>query len=621
MEPKKLNHSQIEAIRHRAGPMMVLAGPGSGKTLVITYRTKYLIEHHGISPSDILVITFTRAAALQMQERFEEITGGNSLPVSFGTFHGVFFKILKYAYNYRAENILSEEQKYLFMKEILDRLDLEYEDENEFISALLGEISNVKGDLLPLEHYYAKNCSDSMFREIYGQYDEKLRRAGKVDFDDMLVMCYELFCKRKDILSAWQKKYPYILIDEFQDINKVQYEVIKLLAAPRNNLFIVGDDDQSVYRFRGARPEIMLHFEQDYKECKKVLLDVNYRSDGNIVEKALCLIGHNQNRFSKAIHAEKEKKYPVEYRLFPSCAQENAAVAEKILEYVKNGYRYSDIAILCRTKTGPRLLIQKMMEYNIPFQMKDALPNLYEHWIAKNIITYIKMALGSRKRRDFLQIMNKPNRYISRDSVTEEEVNLEELEKYYAQKEWMAERIFKLQYDLQMLKKMTPFGAIQYICQGIGYQSYLQEYAEYRKIKVQELYDVVEELKEACKPYRTYEEWFRHIEEYSEELKQQAKGKARHVQGVEFVTLHGAKGLEYEVVFLPDSNEGVIPHRKAMLPEDLEEERRMFYVGMTRAKQRLHIYSVQEQYGKQVQISRFVKEIGFGEEKGFRIET
>ena len=282
---KQFSDAQSKAINHYTGPCLVLAGPGSGKTLVITHRTKNLIQNYQVNPSNILVITFTKAAATEMQERFDKLMDGQKLPVSFGTFHAVFFKILKYAYNYRAENILREDMKYRIIKELVDRENLDLEDEKEFIASIIAEIGNVKGDMIDIENYYSSNCSDEVFRRIYKGYDDRLRRKNMLDFDDMLIMCYELFRARKDILSAWQNKYQFILIDEFQDINRVQYEVMKMLAEPQNNLFIVGDDDQSIYRFRGARPEIMLNFEKDYPGSKRIVLDENYRCSGAVVKR------------------------------------------------------------------------------------------------------------------------------------------------------------------------------------------------------------------------------------------------------------------------------------------------------------------------------------------------
>ena len=608
MKETTYSDSQLQAIRHGKGSMMVLAGPGSGKTTVITGRTKYLIEECGVNPSNILVITFTKAAATEMQNRFENMMSYRST-VTFGTFHAVFFKILKYAYNYSVDNILREENKFQYVREIVERMELEYEDENEFVGGILSEISSVKGDMIDIEHYYSKNCSDSIFRKIYEKYENKLRKLNKIDFDDMLVMCYELLSKRSDILKLWQNKYQYILIDEFQDINRVQYEVIKLLSKPLNNLFVVGDDDQSIYRFRGARPEIMLNFKNDYQECKMVVLNENYRSTQNIVKVSTKLITCNKRRFEKNIKAIKSNDNDVFIQEFSTHIEENEKIIEVVKEYINAGGRLSDIAVLTRTNVGPRYLIQKFMENNIPFRMKDTLPNIYEHWIAKNIMTYILFSIGKRKRSDFLTIMNKPNRYISRDALEDAEVSFDKLEKYYFDKEWMVDRICKLEYDLHMLRKMSPYAAITYICKAIGYNDYLKEYAEYKRINVDELMDVVDELLELSKPYKNYDEWFRHIEEYENMLKSQAEKIWRDYDCIECMTMHSAKGLEYEVVFVIDVNEGVVPHKKAVLDEDLEEERRMLYVALTRAKSRLYIFSTNEQYGKKVKKSRFIDEI------------
>ncbi len=223
------NKAQREAVKHKNGPMMVLAGPGSGKTTVITYRIRHLVRECGAEPGNILVITFTRAAAGEMKARFERLMGEEHVPVTFGTFHSIFFRILKYAYRYEAADIVREEERIRFLKEMIGKLEIDVEDEGEFISSVLGEIGMVKGGMMDLDYYYSKNCSESIFKQLYEGYESSLRKLGKIDFDDMLVMCHELFTQRKDILSAWQKKFKYILIDEFQDINRVQYEIIRML--------------------------------------------------------------------------------------------------------------------------------------------------------------------------------------------------------------------------------------------------------------------------------------------------------------------------------------------------------------------------------------------------------
>lgn len=605
----EVNQSQLNAINHDKGPMLVLAGPGSGKTLVITRRTEQLINRYGINPQNILVITFTRAAAEEMKERFLRLTGDKGQGVNFGTFHAVFFTILKYAYHYSAANIIKEEQKNRIFREIIEHLDYEIEDEKEFISGITSEISLVKGERMDLEHYYSINCSEEIFKKIYLDYENRLRKENLIDFDDMLVLCYELLKERADILSLWQNKFKYILIDEFQDINKVQYDIIKLLALPENNLFIVGDDDQSIYRFRGAKPEIMLNFEKDYPQGKRVLLDINYRSTEKIVACSASLVKNNTKRFPKNIHARNQGGQDVIIKSFKELKEQNSMVVAGILQYYKAGIPFSDMAILFRTNTQPRALIDKLMEYNVPFQMKDMIPNLYDHWIAVNIITYIKLAAGNRDRALFLQIANRPKRYLSRECFGEPQVDFVRLREFYKDKDWMAERVNRLEYDLELMKNMSPYAAINYIRKGIGYEDYLTEYAAFRRIKAEELFDTLNELQDSAREYSTFEDWFRHISEYQEELKKQAQNQKQDRNSVALVTMHSSKGLEYKAVFIVDANEGITPHRKAMLEADLEEERRLFYVAVTRAKEYLHIYSVKERYNKELACSRFVGEL------------
>lgn len=604
-----LSESQKRAVSHVKGPLLCLAGPGSGKTTVITARTRFLIEEKKISPMAILVITFTKAAALEMKERFQVLMGGHSCPVTFGTFHSVFFWILRQAYGLNAANIIREEQKYQFLRELLSQHHLEIEDENEFLAGIIGEISLVKNDRIPLENYYSKNCSEELFRKFFNGYQEKLQNERLLDFDDMLVMCYELLSQRPDILAGWQRRFRYILIDEFQDINQIQYDTIRLLAAPENNLFIVGDDDQSIYRFRGARPEIMLNFQKDYPEAETVLLSENYRSVENIIRAAGKVIQNNHARYPKDIHGVREKGEPIELHGFVNQGQENAFVLERVREYQKKGVSFKDIAVLFRTNTAARPLVEKFMEYNIPFQMRDSLPNIYEHWIAEDIITYIHMAQGSRKRQDFLKIANRPKRYLSRDVLQDSEISFLALRRAYEDKDWMLDRLDKLESDLTVISRLKPYAAVNYIRNGVGYEEYLAEYAEYRHIRVDELLEVLNELQEAAKGFDSFEDWFRHMEEYKETLKAQNREKNREEDAVTLTTLHSSKGLEFPVVFIVDINEGTIPHRKATLEADLEEERRMFYVGMTRARERLHLYYAKERYGKKQDISRFLDEL------------
>ncbi len=612
-----MNQAQQKAVCHKDGPMLVLAGPGSGKTLVITERTRYLIEKAHIPAEQILVITFTKAAANEMKERFTAGGNGGRTGVNFGTFHAVFFTILKHAYHLNAGNIAREEVRYQYMKEIIHHIGLEFEDEKEFISDLCSEISLVKGNRMSIENYYSLHCADEVFRDVYREYNHKLKKAKLIDFDDMLLHCYQLLAKRPDILGIWQKKFRYILIDEFQDINMVQYEIIRMLALPENNLFVVGDDDQSIYRFRGAKPEIMLNFPKDYPSCKKIVLDKNYRSTPNVIQAANNLISKNKNRFDKVITAVKGEGKSVVIRQFDTLSKENQSVCEEIIDHNKMGVALSGMAILVRTSHGCGSLIHKLMEYNIPFRMKDSVPNLFDHWIAADIITYIKIALGSTERSHFLQIINRPKRYITRDCFDSPTVDFEAIKDYYEDKNWMLERIDQLEYDLALLHSMAPYAAINYIKRGIGYEDYLKEYAQQRRIKADELLELLEELQESARDFKSYDEWFAHMDEVKSELKRQAyEAKESNAESITIATMHSSKGLEYHTVFIIDANEGITPHKKAVLDEDIEEERRLFYVAMTRAKEELFIYSAKDRYNRVSDRSRFIDEIINIDKKG-----
>lgn len=603
------NEAQTKAICHKNGPAMVLAGPGSGKTLVITRRVEYLIKKYGVRPEQILVITFTKAAAKEMRGRFARITKEDRFPVTFGTFHGIYYGILKWAYRMNASNIFSEEEKMMLLREVIAGMELEIEDEKEFLQGIASEIGQIKNNRLSLEEYESSNCSDQMFCQIYEEYERRRKLLKKIDFDDMLVLCYELFQKRPDILQLWQKKFQYILIDEFQDINQVQYDVIRMLALPENNLFIVGDDDQSIYRFRGARPEIMLGFSKDYPNAKSIILDVNYRSTKAVVSAARRVIERNKNRYQKEIITVNEQGDNVHIQEVRHPVEESHYVREQIAKAVAAGTEPSQIAVLYRTNTEPRALVETFMEYHIPFQMKEHLPNLYEHFIGRDFQAYMRMALGGRDRGDFLMIMNRPNRYIGRDSVDRGEISFENLRKYYMEKDWMVDRIDQLEVDLKVISRMTPYAAIQYIRKSVGYDLFLNEYAIKRKMKLEDLQELIREMEERAKEFKTIEEWFAHIEKYTEELRLQAVTRTENRNAVSLMTFHAAKGLEYDTVFIIGANEDVTPYKKAELPEEMEEERRMFYVAMTRAKKHLTISYVREKNGKAMEQSRFLGEL------------
>ena len=607
-----LNHAQTEAVAHNKGPCMVLAGPGSGKTLTIAKRIEYLIMKHKVRPEEILVITFTKYAAWEMKNRTRSICGPSSYAVTFGTFHGIYYGILKWAYRLNQSNLLSDEEKYRILREILPGIDWDQEpeadEEKDYLQELAIEIGNVKNNCMDIEEYEPVKYTTEKFRKLYRTYEETKKKYRKIDFEDMLIQCRDLFMKRPDILKKWQEKFQYILVDEFQDVNQAQYDVVRMLAAPQDNLFVVGDDDQSVYGFRGAKPGIMKEFMKDYPKARQILLDVNYRSSGYIVKGALRVIGNNKIRFEKKIEAFRKPDETVHVQEVKDPVQEAEYVLERIREYREKGVSYTEMAVLYRTNVDARAMSELMMEYQIPFVMKEHLNNIYEHFIALDMISYLRLSQGEYDRKYFLQIANRPNRYLTRESMKTGNVSYESLRRYYRDKDWMVDRIDQLEWDMKMICDKTPYAAIQYIRKRMGYDEFLKEYAAYRKISSEDLFAVLEEIWQNSKGYGTIKEWFEHIESYGKMLKEQNK-KNGEKEGVNLMTMHAAKGLEFDTVFVIEANEGSCPYKKATADEEIEEERRLFYVAMTRAKRKLVISYVKEKNGKDLLPSRFVSEV------------
>lgn len=605
----EMTPAQKRAVEHGPGSALVLAGPGSGKTLVITYRVCHLIEHWGVSPSNILVITFTRAAAEEMEERFVKLAGGAASAVTFGTFHSVFFRILRHAYHYDAGNILKEEEKNSLMQRLVADLQMDMEDLSEFAGGVLEEISCFKNSRSSLEKLIPQNCTKAIFERLYTGYEAELRRMNKIDFDDMLLMTWELLSQRPDICQMWQKKYRYILIDEFQDINQVQYDVIRLLAGESQNLFIVGDDDQSIYRFRGARPEIMLGFQKDYPDAVRIVLDCNFRSTENIVRASENLIVHNKVRYEKSIQAMGEPGEPVVIIECENLQEENEELIEKIRMHVQSGAAYSDMAVLYRTNTAARAVVEKLVSYNLPFHTRDRLQNIFEHWVVRDIMGYLEMAAGDRSRSTLLQVMNRPNRYIHREALVSEQFSFEQLKEFYHDKDWMQERVVSLEKDLLLLGKMRPFAAINYIRKGIGYDAYIEAYAGYRQMKPDEFYEILDGLMDSAAAFDTLDKWKAHIAEYTRQVQEQSRRQRETADAITLTTMHSAKGLEYPIVFVVDVNETVIPHHRAVEEEDIEEERRLFYVAVTRAREYLYLLYTRERYHKRLKASRYLYEL------------
>ena len=602
----QFNKAQIQAIQHNKGPCMVIAGPGSGKTTVLTHRVRYLIDRCGVKPSDILVITFTKAAAEQMKFKFKGLSEGRSSAVTFGTFHAVFFTILKAAYNYSARCIITPQVQHEFVKDQIHRLELEYDDEKEAVDGVLSEISRVKGEAVNIDEYESRCIPPQSFRIIYMAYDDMLVRKHLIDFDDMIVQCRELLMQREDYRRAWQNKYKYILIDEFQDINKAQFDVVRILADEYRNLFVVGDDDQSIYGFRGSAPQIMLDFNKYYSDAVRIDMCINYRSTGNIVFASRAVAEENEHRYYKDITTYNSQGDTVSVYEFNSLNDEKAFLVSEIRRLIDTGIAVDDIAVLSRTNVIGNMYMSRLESDGIPCCDYSVVQDIYEHWISKDILTYIRIALGSRERIDFLRIINKPLRYISRSYITQP-ADINALKRGYEGNEQMSKQVEKLVSDISMIRSMSPFAAVNYIRKGVGYDEYIRNYIYEHKADKEELYNVLDELAHRASQYMSLSQWLDGIVEY---IRQCDKDRQNNTaDGVHMLTMHGSKGLEYKIVLVMDACEGIIPYNKSILDEQIEEERRLFYVAMTRAKEKLYLLYPKQRYNKDTTRSRFIEEL------------
>jgi DNA helicase-2/ATP-dependent DNA helicase PcrA len=606
------NKSQIQAISHMDGPAMVLAGPGSGKTTVITHRIKNLIEKAEVRPENILVVTFTKAAAISMQKRFSTLmNGGKGQLVTFGTFHSVFYKILRKSRRYEATEILSERQKTDYIREIIGRYGISSNDISELSQNIINDIGNIKGNMLNAQQYEPSCCKKEDFIKVYNAYNLELKKDGKMDFDDILRECYLLLCENHTILEQWRELYKYILIDEFQDINRIQMNIIELLASPLNNIFVVGDDDQSIYGFRGARPEIMIEFKDYYPEAELIVLDVNYRSTQSIINVAGRVIENNKNRLDKCAHANNDKDFQPDIRKFRNQVEELKFVVSKIKEYENQGISLSEMAILVRNNSQIQEISSFLKNRKIEAENGKHRSNVYNGMVAKDILSYVRGALkfdGTYFNEDLIYVLNKPQRYISRQVVLSVNMNISAVRRIYSKN-----NIDSFLFHIEMIRKLPPQAALSYIRKGAGYEEYLRLYAIENNIPMSGLLKQLEQLVQECSKFNTLEQWINSIDS-AQNSEGQNFGKKSSGEGgannrINIMTMHGSKGLEFKAVFIVDANQGIIPTSKALRERDFEEERRLFYVAITRAIDYLNIYAVEERLGCPIEVSMFVEEM------------
>lgn len=610
---------QKSAINFKDGPALVLAGPGSGKTTVIVNRIISLIKEHSVSPSSILVITFTKAAAKSMRQRFLSLTGESYVSVTFGTFHAVFFSMLRHAYNYSAGSIIKADIQYNYIRNVAMGFELEYPDENEMVTGIISEISRVKSNRLCIDTYEAVSCPAATFRLIYKKYENMLISRRMIDYDDMIIMCYELLSKRADYRKAWQDKYKYILVDEFQDINKAQYDTIKLIAGKQANLFVVGDDDQSIYAFRGSKPDIMLGLSTEYRDIVQMYLNTNYRCSLEIVAGARSLIEYNKVRFAKDIRSCGMCSGRIKVCKMADIEEEALYLSKEVRELIADGIKPEEIAVISRTNIISNIYYTRLNSDGVACRTLTAVHNIYDSWLMQDIAAYMRLSQGMYDKENAVRIINKPSRYIKRALITQP-FNFEHLRKCYDGDEGLIKIINDMQFDIKMLSHMSPYAAVNYILKGIGYEDYINEEIIRKRLNKEEVYAKLTEIKTLSRKYMDIKQWLKYIDEQAEKTEQENKSDKRQgnqknsdekdsAGAVNIYTMHSCKGLEFKAVFIMDVCEGIIPYNKAVLDNEIEEERRLMYVAMTRAKEKLYLVYPIKRYGHDTAASRFISEI------------
>lgn len=615
---KKLNTAQQKAVCHETGPMLVLAGPGSGKTTVLLCRISRLLERGLAKPQEILALTFSKAAAEEMKSRFENLNGASG--VSFGTFHSIFFRILRSRYGWNVEQIFQEEERRSILRNSIEAEKWDIPDLEEYISQFFSQLSLMNSELEQPNRFMPVGMPVEEFRKLYRAYEGYKERHEKLDFDDMLTQCYQLLREDAAVREYWQRKYKFILVDEFQDVNQAQFACLQILAEKHQNLFVVGDDDQSIYAFRGARPDFLLHFPTLYPAAKKVTLNTNYRSTERIVNLAERVIGNNEVRFVKNMKGIGEAGDKVTFFLAEDAAKEAAHIAEKIGRLLDEGMPLTEIAVIYRTNLQGGAFARELYKRGIPYDLRDNSGNVYEHWVAKDLLAYLLLAENEESDSALRRILNKPKRYIGKDLLAEAETMPYTLLRSFfvcpSLKGWQEENLENLRIDLNQIRKRTPYDAVKYIRKVIGYDEYLEEFAAYRRTSAQVLQEIADEIMETAKDCADVRSFREQLERLSLQMKEQSRKKGQKRNGVALMTMHGAKGLEFRAVFLPSLVEGIVPHEKGM--DTVAEERRLFYVAMTRASEKLCLSAILQRYEKERKPSRFLAEMGLDAEMAFR---
>ncbi|GGP08020.1 DNA helicase PcrA [Oceanobacillus neutriphilus] len=629
-----LNPEQQKAVRHTEGPLLIMAGAGSGKTRVLTHRIAYLMGEREVAPRNILAITFTNKAAREMKERVAKLVGPQGQYMWVSTFHSMCVRILRrdidrigYSSNF---SILDSGDQLSVIKQVLKNLNI---DPKKFDPrAMLGQISAAKNELIT-EEEFAKNAGnfyDRQVSQVYESYQKMLRKNQSLDFDDLIMQTIHLFDRVPEVLEYYQRRFQYIHVDEYQDTNHAQYYLVKQLAEKYQNLCVVGDSDQSIYRWRGADITNILSFEKDYPSVKTVMLEQNYRSTKSILQAANKVIGNNSGRKPKNLWTDNDDGKKISYYKGATEQDEALYIADTIQQLTRGGkYQPSDIAILYRTNAQSRAIEDTFVKSAISYQMIGG-TKFYDRKEIKDMIAYLRLITNPDDDISFQRVVNEPKRGIGKTSIerlqayaAEHDISLYEAVKevdFTGVSKKAANALAGFQDLIRSLTKQQEFltatDMVEAVLERTGYEEMLNNE---RSIEAQSRLENLEEFKTVTQEFEKANEDKTLIAFLTDlaliaDIDRVDEEDPDHSQKITMMTLHAAKGLEFPVVFLIGMEENVFPHSRSMFDEEeMEEERRLAYVGITRAEQELYLTHAQMRtlYGRTNMnpISRFIDEI------------
>ncbi|WP_121664756.1 UvrD-helicase domain-containing protein [Metabacillus litoralis] len=615
-----LDIEQKEAVTTIEGPLLILAGAGSGKTRVLTTRALYMIEEKKIQPTSIMLVTFTAKAAREMHER---LAASSSLHVSqlnqlvIGTFHSIFYKILLHHNRdkWNGQNLLKWDwQKEVYLKNSCRELGI---DEKDFpFDQAIQQIGFWKNTMKSVNDIHPADEWEQTALTLYRAYEDQKLQRGQFDFDDMLVHCYQLLKENPDILKAYQNRFQYFLIDEFQDINPIQYKLIQLLSNHTRNLCGVGDDDQTIYSFRGSQPSFILDFKQEYPDAKVIHLSSNYRSDHEIVSTANEVISKNKHRLSKSMIAQYQSEHlPVTF--FPYDEEEEATmILQDMKEKIEEGAAPDEFAVLYRTHTGGRAVFERFVQSSIPFTMENGQSSFYERKMVRSMLSYLRLSMNADDSTAIAELIRALflKQSVVNDvkalSILHDCSLVEALLHVNGLPNFQKSKLNKIIPRISSLKNEKPVTALTIIEKELGFTDYLKKQGNEGNT-MEKGSDDLNDLKVVAKKFLTIPDFLQHIDHMT--VTQQALKGNKDNSGVQLMTIHRSKGLEFKYVYVLGVVDGALPHDFALESarkekyEFLEEERRLLYVAMTRAKEHLYLSVPSYRRGRKAAPSRFIK--------------